>query len=497
MATTQLPAVFLLVRSLSKSEKRYFRLFSGLQDGDKIFTALFDLIERDTPVPADIRRKLEAMHPGAVFDVACKHLYRMIMRSLRMFEEGKSIENKLVTLIQEVRILFNKGLLSNCFSELERGKKLASQYEKHLLHAQLCRMELQFLQTLEFTSLDESQLIQLQDRINDLLYQELYINKHASLFEILSHRYLHRGISKNERDRANLNDLLLEEFQINSNALYNSFESDRLHRHFQSTYFMMTGAPEQGLQELLELLRLFEANASHRDDDPVYYIYLLQGIITSLRWMDKISEMRSFITKLQQLAISAHSQRVMVEHFVFQDELGILLSQGKYDEGVGFISANPLSLPAPPNIVAVSYLNISLTYFGTGDFRAALRNINEAMQPGALYISSQVLSLCHLVSMIIHLELSNDDLLVSTVRSMERKLRTRGESYRIERLAVSFVRKWVRSSLSKRSKLLEQFAIELRILREDQYENQFMKWFNIDAWAHSKLRRLSGRTKLK
>lgn len=491
----QFSHVFDLVASLSKSEKRYFRLNSIGRQGDKAFMTLFNLIEKGIDSPAAVKSRFKKTYPTAVFEVACKHLYKMVMRSLRNFEEGKSIENKLLNLIQDIRILFNKGILGQCFSEIERGKKIALQYEKHLLHLQLSRMELQFLQALEFPSLNESQLIQRQDKINDLLYQELFINKHSSLFEILSHRYLHRGASKNERDREKLNDLLLEEFQINANSLYNSFESDKLHRHFQSTYFMMTGEPEQGLQELYELLKLLEDNESHRDDDPVYYIYLLQGIISSLRGMGRFAEMRLFISKLEKLVVSAHSQRVIVSHFIFQDELGILLSEGNYAAGLKYIESNAKEIhksnPAPPNVVAVTYLQIALVFFGAGDEHAALRNINAAMFPGELYISQQIFSLCRVISIIIHLELKNDELLTSSVRSMERVFRTKGESYRVERSIVAFTRKWIRSTPSKRTELLANFVAELNRLSQDQYESQFFKWFNIEAWAKSKLLKAS------
>lgn len=485
----QFSHVFDVVAALSKSEKRYFRLNTAGQQHDKAFMTLFNLMEMGID-PALVRSRFKKTHPTAVFEVACKHLYRMIMRSLRNFEEGKSIDTRLLNLIQDIRILFNKGILRQCFDEIERGKKIAIQYEKHLLHLQFSRMELQFLQALEFPSVNESQLIQRQDKINDLLYQELFINKHSSLFEILSYRYLHRGISKNERDRGKLNDLLLEEFQINANSLYNSFESDKLHRHFQSTYFMMTGEHEQGLQELYELLRLLEENESHRDDDPVYYIYLLQGIVSTLRGMGKFAEMRLFISKLKQLDVLAHSQRVIVEHFIFQDELGILISEGDYNEGLKYIESTAKQIHksnAPPNVTAVTYLQIALVYFGAGDEHAALGSINKAMSPGDLYISQQIFGLCRIISILIHLELKNDELLISSVRSMERVFRTKGESYQVERSIVSFAGKWVRSTPSKRTELLTNFVAELNRLSQDEYESQFFKWFNVEAWAKSKL----------
>ena len=38
--------LIILVNSLTKTEKRYFHLYSNLQSGDKVYISLFNLIER-------------------------------------------------------------------------------------------------------------------------------------------------------------------------------------------------------------------------------------------------------------------------------------------------------------------------------------------------------------------------------------------------------------------------------------------------------------------
>lgn len=489
--------LFSLVKSLTKSEKRYFKMHTRFQEGNKVFMSLFEIIDRDKPVAEDVKRKLKKKFPEAVFEPASKHLYKALMRSLKSFDGEKSIENKLMNLISDVRILFNKGILTLCFSEIERGKKLALDHEKFFLYLMLARLELQYLTALEFPQLDEIDLVRKQEKINDILYFELFINKHSSLYEILSHRYAHQGVTRSLREIEKLNDLLLEEFQVNANQHYNSFQSAKLHLHFQSTYFMMTGDPEQSLQEFYQLNKLFEENISHWDDEPIYYIYLLHGIITSLRWMGRHEDMIFFLNRLKKIKATAQRLQVFIRHLICQHELSIVMDQGKFKDGLPLIADYEKFVmkghQAPSNVFATTRLQMSLIYVGVSDFHKALQCINKALEMGETYISHHVYGLCRLISLIIHVELGNDDHLMYSIRSVERKFKTEKKLYKVEKLTIGFVRKWIHRTPANTKPILIDYYDELLKLKEDKYENQFLKTFNFIAWTEAKIKRISSR----
>lgn len=484
--------LFELVKSLSKSEKRYFKMSARLQQGDKVFMNLFDIIDNEKKGRDNIKHKLKKSFPKAAFEPACAHLYKAIMRSLKSFTAEKSSENKLLNIISDVRILFDKGMLKLCFAELERGKKLALKHEKYFLFLQMARTELQYITTLEFSHINESGLITRQEKITDILYSELFINKHSSLFEILYHRYHHQGVMRSDLEIEKLNDLVLEEFQVNANERYHSCQSDKLHLHFQSLYFMMTGNPEQSLKEFYQLDKLFEANASRWEDEPVYYIYLLHGITISLRWMKKYEDMQYFINRLKKIKAVAPSLEVLAQHIIYQHELEIALDLGKFNEGLLLIHEYEKQImnvhQAPSNVFATTQLQISLIYFGLNDFRKSLHYINSALKMGEAFISHQVYGLCRLLSLIIHIELNNDDHLIYAIRSTERKFKTEKKLYQVEKLTIDFARKWTHVKATNKKEILINYHDELLKLKENRYENQFLKSFNFVAWAESKIK---------
>ena len=169
---------------------------------------------------------------------------------------------KLNQRVEEVNILFERGLTDLCFAELEKAKQLALRYEKFPYYLILAQMELQYLAYLEFPHLSEAQVLSRQEKIRQVLEQEHLNHRHTALYEILCYRYLYQGSSRSTQQRERLNDLLLEEQQVSTCPHARSFASERAHLLFQSVYFLMTGEGEASLPLFYELNDLFEQNSS-------------------------------------------------------------------------------------------------------------------------------------------------------------------------------------------------------------------------------------------
>ena len=209
-----------LVQSLTKSEKRYFRLTVSMQQGEKGYLRLFDCLDRHELFTDELKLELKTAFPGTTLEPARKHLYRVLMKSLRQFESDKSVEEKLMNLIQDSLILFNRGLISVSFEQLEKAKSLALEYEKFMFYILAARQELEFIIRQQFVGWDESKLIEKQEKIRELLEHELTVQQHASLYEVLLLRYWKTGVVRSLQESVRLNDLLLEEHQvINSQRL--------------------------------------------------------------------------------------------------------------------------------------------------------------------------------------------------------------------------------------------------------------------------------------
>ena len=107
--------LFDLIKSLSKSEKRFFKLQSSLQSGDKNYVRLFDCIDRMEEYDEEQIKKL---FKGEKFikhlPSEKNHLYKLILKSLRSYYSDTSVSSMLKQEIKNIEILYNKALFDEC-----------------------------------------------------------------------------------------------------------------------------------------------------------------------------------------------------------------------------------------------------------------------------------------------------------------------------------------------------------------------------------------------
>jgi hypothetical protein len=479
--------LFLLTKSLSKSEKRYFRLTGFLQDGGNVSLKLFDLLEANDSI-SDVKSKFFHQQPKANLDTSAKYLYKMVMRTLRLYEAERNIDNKLLTLASDARILFERGLITKCFCEIERGKKLAFAHEKFLHFTILSKLELQFLLALQFADIDEPALLERQSAISDALQLELNIANQSSLFELAQFRYFRQGVARSKSQLAKLNDLLLEEFQLKTTR-FRSFQSDKLHLHFQSVYFLMSGNIEQSLKEFYALNELVALNKVYVDDDNFHFLYLLNGILTTLRFIKKYSEIEFFVNRLERLTTSSESAEALKSHFVFIHKTSLLVDAKRYEDAAAMVRQETIeNHKAPLNVASQYLMQKMIVFFWVKDYSAALKLYGQMQLIPKEYMPSQIYSLGRLLYLLVHVELANDDHLVYSIKSLTLKLKKTSKLFQVEELTINMAKKWISApSLLERRNTVESYAAKIGSFSENPFELQLVGLFSFENWAIKKL----------
>ena len=128
---TKLNQVMLLIKSLSKAEKRYIRLYTNLQNGDKHYMVLYDLACEGFSAE-QIYEKFCGKVNEKSFEIAAKHLYRVLLDCLVQLREKQDIQTTIFNYITKAGILFERELFDNALAELEKAKKLEP--EDYLSH---------------------------------------------------------------------------------------------------------------------------------------------------------------------------------------------------------------------------------------------------------------------------------------------------------------------------------------------------------------------------
>jgi len=485
--------LILLINSLTKGEKRYFKLYSSLQAGAKDYLALFGLIETQTD-PKSIRAAYSKTKPRSSFEVSQKYLYRVITDCLLHLRSDQNVVNKLVTALLKTNILFEKSLYEEGFRQLTKIIEAAGKYELHWIQLWACRSELVHLSNLNFYSLTETELEQKHLRISELLRNAGSSHQLTSLYESLRHRLLYKGNVRTLQQKEELNDLLMSEVNIVSNSREEQVESQKTHLLFQAYYFITISNYQAALQTFYELNELLEQHNYLWADSPVDYLNTLEGILDSLHTIRRYKEMQYFLEKIRSIEMPALYLEVMAQRVLFRFELVGLLDTGRFDKAEKLIDTYDDSLIKKLHLLDTSkqadvYLYIALIYIGKNDMSRAHYYLNKVLLQNKLFYSLPIYRTFRLVHLLVHYELGNHNYLSSETRSIKRALDiNNSDTYAMEKLIFKFIEnpELLKSSKSK-SAFLSKLREDFFHIKEDKYSIQLLKVFDFITWIEAKL----------
>ncbi|MCD8260540.1 MAG: hypothetical protein LUD15_02830 [Bacteroides sp.] len=233
-------SLLVLIKSLSKAEKCYFKLYSNLQSGEKGYIALYQLMESKEEVD-EIQKLFTTENPGSNFEVAVKHLSHIILECIAHLCEKQDMQARIFNYVTLAEILFERGLVEDSFAELRRARKLAEFYEYGLLCMLVRRKELKYMSAIDFAGITEKRLVDKQMKLNELTKYTRNANMHVQLYDIIKYRLTYKGLARSNRQQQNLDDLVLSKLHLVSNTSQKTFETQKLHLLFQATYFLNSG----------------------------------------------------------------------------------------------------------------------------------------------------------------------------------------------------------------------------------------------------------------
>ena len=183
MPTQKTDDLVQLIRSLTRAEKRHFRLFAKRNQASEkmLFLQLFDYIDKNgrydeqqllTKLPAIKKRQLSNLKA---------HLYKQLLLSLRLLNVPQNEAMQVREMLDYARVLYNKGLYPPSLDMLAKAKNKAYRSQKKALA----------LEIVAFEKLIEGQYIthSSEDRAQALTHETkelLKANKRAHAFSSLS-----------------------------------------------------------------------------------------------------------------------------------------------------------------------------------------------------------------------------------------------------------------------------------------------------------------------
>ena len=193
--------LFRLIKTLSKGEKRFFKLYvSRLSDSEnKKFIILFNAIDKQKEYDEElILAKQKSLQPKQFSNLKA-HLYYQLLKCLKLCNSDNLDSITIIELIDYARILYSKCLYKECIKMIDKVKKMAIENDYSILLLEILELEkLVIPKTLNAGN---------EQRVNQVITETVQVAesiKNINIFSNLSLKlnsyYVQTGFIKNKED---------------------------------------------------------------------------------------------------------------------------------------------------------------------------------------------------------------------------------------------------------------------------------------------------------
>lgn len=483
-----------LINTLSKAEKRYFKLMSNLQKGKKEYLYLYDKLEISHSVD-DVYKSFCRKYGKRSLETSVRYLYDQLLDCLVRLDKKMDIQGEIFHLISQSSSLYERKFVKEALQKLSKAKQLAQDFEQDILLLLIRRTEIVYIMENDFMHFSERELVSKHTKLNECLKYTRSTNMHVSLFSTLNYRLYNLDQVRSDKQKEAMNDLVLSELNLMSNNNYHRFESMKLHLLFQASYYLHTGSYKSAIRYYTELLDLFDEYGHLKRNPPIYYFSTIEGIINSLLTAGIYHEIPLFVEKLKHLANGDYPEDFLlkVRFLLFVSQAEYYIRFGRFEEALQLAAEYEEILHKKMkslNLENQLRLNLSnvIIFLCNNELKKARRNMRRIMQEGKLFQTYPLYRTARLLSLIIDVELHDYDLLENEIRSIKRAIRSESQDYMTEKLIFKFILQCPIPKYEKlRVKIWEKLEKEILQIHRNKYERQILKIFDFPAWIESKL----------
>jgi tetratricopeptide (TPR) repeat protein len=492
--------VFNLVKSLSKAEKRNFRIYAKrIQNSEQLlFLKLFDLIDKQKNFDEAETCLNLGVSEGAQFSNLKRHLYSQIIASLRMLFKEKGANYKVREYVDYAYILYGKGLYIQALKILKKAKEMAKKH--HLIYLQLTIIEFEKkIETRHITRsgtnyalnlLEESERI--QKNANHLVgLSNLRIQMHA--------KYLQDGHVKSREeaeairayyhakiDPMDFNDLGLMEriFYVQSRVWYNYILLD-----FKSCMKYAV--------EWIELLDRYP-NMIERDTD--LYMRGYHYVLTAANHTKNYTIHKEYLERFEAFRYSNYKRfnansQILSFLYVHTGRLNSIMLNGNFNEAEPMIQKSvgrirKYNYKLDDHRIMVFYFKFAWIYLGANKTDKAISYLNKIINNELNKLREDIQNYARILMLICHYESGNIDILQYLINTYSAYFQRKKAVSNFLKISMDLFSELKSKGPSEHRGIIKKYYEVLKAITEDPYESRVLDYVDIISWMDSKIRNI-------
>ena len=446
-----------LIRSMTRQEKRYFKLYASrhVVGGKNTSLMLFDaIVGMESYHEEELHERFVGEAFLKRFTVTKHRLYDIVLASLEAFHADSSVDARLNRQLHRVEILYQRGLYLDAEKILRNVRFLGEQHGRTHVLVHVAEWERRLMERMNYEGVRDADLRALADRGTGLLSD---LERMERLWQLKSRSFMllyREGKSRSEKSEVALR-ALLDDPLLKKEAAAASPKARFLRHHILSAVaFSLNDMPlcEKHLDENDRLLQREEA---HFQDEPNLVLSVLSNLayvrLRMGRYAEALEGLRRF-KRIPAMLPEVPSPDLEMKVFAMGAslELTLLCRLGDFDKAMEKLPAMEAGLKrfdTHLSVIRKAGLRFQAAWacFGAGHYDAAAHWCRDLLNERGIEPHEEMHAMGRLLELLILLESGKTDLLNYAVRNVERFLRSHRRQFRFERALLTYVKARLRT----------------------------------------------------
>lgn len=496
MTKEQKDNLFQLVKSLTKSEKRQFKLFVGRLgvNADSKFLNLFNLLDKSNTYDEPTIIKTGIVKKQQLANVKA-HLYKQILISLKLNPSHQNIRSQIREQLDFASILYHKGLYKQGLRILEKAKEVAIQNEEKNLAFEIVELE-KIIESQFITRSISTRADELTSQAKELSELNVITSKLSNLSLQLYSMILKSGYVKNKEEAQKITTYFNERLPIFDISQVGFREKFWLYNSYLWRCFLLQDFLNC-YKYALKWVNLFYDYPHMISLNPVFFLkgnnYLLEALFFIRRKPRFVKQLHNLEKQLQHPDFPKDEN---VEALVFLylnfHRINQHFIDGSFDEGLNLIPRIENKLKKFDSRLdehhkMIFYYKFASMQFGAGNNKACIFYLDKIISNKSLSMREDLQCFARVLNLVAHYEAGLDYHLESLLKSTYKFLIKINDLYKVQKEMIKFIKGLQDIYPHDLKNAFIELHKTLKTYEDHPYERRAFLYLDIISWLESKI----------
>lgn len=485
--------LFTLIKSLTKAEKRNFKLFCSPSENLK-YIQLYNVLEASEKYDEEIVLKKCPQIKRQQIPNLKSQLYYQILKSLSQLYVNQNKVAQVRQAIDFSSYLLDKGLVGHAVRTLSKAKQEALEFQFYTIALQIIEI-LKSIELMHVGRSDISMVESLSEEANVVARKITQINALSNLSIQLSNLNLKLGYARSRKDKT----LIISYFKKKLDS-YNVAEMEFHEKlyYFQcyTWYFLIQYDFVNAYKWVKKLNDLFKQNQLLKIVYFDHYIRSISRLLDILFMTRRLSQMRRLINELEfeKDAFLPQNQRTeqAIGLTLLFGKINSHFLEGSFQEGVKLVGEVDSFIDKRGDMLLQHYkmlLNykVACLYFGCQDYDNCIKYLQKIISVKDPKFRRDLQVFSRILNLIASYESGNDESLDKQIRSVYTFVAKTNDMHAVQKAIINFLRRLPHVYAGDIKAELTTLYNELKPLENDPYQRRPFFYLDIISWLESKI----------